>query len=302
MDILVSSNRRYLHQTGTMLRSVLSSTGEPVEVWLLHGGLAGEDRKRLVSRLPGAKVHFILVDASLFGAETAPLHIRHITQETYYRLLAPFLLPDRLQRILWLDSDLVVRGDLKEFYGQDLEGRSLIACRNMGESAVQSNAVRLGLPAGTLYFNAGVLLMNLAYLRAHGSQEQILSFCRKHQGLLKLQDQDVLNLLYHDSALVRTDQVWNCMVHYTESFVSRDIAERAVILHYAGKWKPWHWRWQDRYARSYWKIRREEGLRGAEYATLFFGRIWEALHGNDILTVVESPYFWLRARLVKSRW
>lgn len=301
MHVLVSSDKKYLKITATMLFSIKMSNCEPVHVWFLHRGIANEEQVKFIKYIKekcGYDTTFVEIDDTTVEALKAPIYIKHITVETYYRLLAQFLLPEDLDRILWLDSDLIVKGSIAEFYYQELNPYSLIACMNMGESKTGfDNRKRLGLPDDYVYFNAGVLLLNLDYLRKKTTPEKILRFCHENIDKIMLQDQDVLNMLYHKSAYVLTNQIYNCLSNSPESFVTNDICERAHIIHYAGIMKPWSFRWQDDYSRYYWDVRKQEELNTRDKITIAIGLLWRIINGNKILKVVMSPWFWVNARL-----
>ena len=72
-------------------------------------------------------IGFLDVDAAL-GDRTLPQH-GHFRPQTYYRLLAPSLLPN-VEKAIYLDSDLVVCGDLAELYDVDVTGHLLAATRD----------------------------------------------------------------------------------------------------------------------------------------------------------------------------
>ena len=126
-----------------------------------------------------------------------------------------------------------------------------------------------------------------------------LYFYEYHENIDKimLQDQDVLNMLYHKSAYVLTNQIYNCLSNSPESFVTNDICERAHIIHYAGIMKPWSFRWQDDYSRYYWDVRRKETLNFGEILIMKVGLVWKILHGNDVLKFISIPHNWFMARI-----
>lgn len=299
MNILVSSNAKYLPVTSTMIYSLWLHNRVELSLWFLYNNIEESEREgfaRYVEDRCNAQVHFVKIDNSVFTSLDAPLSIKHISIETYYRIIAQFVLPVDLDRVLWLDSDLIIKDNIELFYNQPLVGKSLVACKNMGEGAF-SNRERLGLPEDYVYFNAGVILFNLDYLRAHTTLNGVLSFCKENIGKLRMQDQDLLNLLYYDSAFVIQDQMFNCMVNCPKDFISDDIVDRCHILHYAGWQKPWKIRWQDGWSHYYWEVREKEGLLPIEYWIRSLGVIMTLLHLNDICTYMMMPFNWLKCKL-----
>ena len=301
MHVLVSSNRNYLRITVTMLHSLYLSLGnETVKVWFLCHEMPQSEREQFckdVKFFCGYDVVFVEINSQMFASLQGPLYIKHISIETYFRLIAQFVLPTQIDRILWLDCDLIIKGDIRKFYFQNLDNLALVASVNTQDSMINLATVkRLNLPTDYLYFNAGVILFNLFYLREHTSLEYILDYLAKHAHQLLLQDQDLLNMLYYERAKVLKDCKYNCIVNGVIKEKYKDVCD-AVVIHYAGWQKPWKLRWQDEFSHYYWDIRRLEGLEWKERIVETFGKFLNKIHYNDFLRCVCAPYFWLRCRI-----
>jgi len=308
MNILVSTNRTYLNKTETMIYSLSRFVSEPLFVWCLYGELSRKHRDRFSRHLLGrcnvTRVEFIDMGWVCQSENLFPLRTPYLSRDSYSRLFAQFYLPEDLDRILWLDSDIIVKGSLHNLYSAPLNDIPLIAFTNMGEPGDNEiNLGRLGLSLSVPYFNTGVLLLNLEYLRTKTSQSSILELCRNNTSRLWFEDQDVMNLLYHDRALVLNDQRYNCMVNAPKVFSSPDIAQKAAVIHYAGREKPWLFQWQNEFSRYWWKARREEGMRLGDRGALLLGWLWYELDGNRWKRPLLRPYLWLAdlwARRVKK--
>ena len=295
MDILVSSDRGYLRQTATMVYSLAKRVEEEIKVWFLDGGLSAKDKDAFTSLLGdklGVTVTFIGLGNDLLASLALPRNISHISVATYFRLAAPYLLPEYVERVLWLDSDIIVKGDPTPFYNQDLDGLYLIACENTGG---KGDEARLGLPEGSVYFNAGVMLMNLPMMRSRCGLEELLAFCKDNKDRIPLQDQDLLNLLYSDKRKVLRGGKYNCMSNKSRPEAAVD----AAVVHFAGWQKPWKIRWQDGFSHYWWEIREEMGITCAERMTRALGNVWKALGINKLILLVEMPFNWLGARVRK---
>ncbi len=300
MNILVSSDKNYLSITATMLCSVAKHTEESIYVWFLNHRVSCEEQESFTCYLKkkcNINVTFVDIDDRIFNSLETPIYIKHISVETYYRIIAQFVLPLELDRILWLDSDLIVKGDLDEFYHQDILGIPLVACMNMGEAKHgKNNKQRLNMPESCVYFNAGVLLLNLDYLREHTTLNGIIDFCNKNKERFRLQDQDVLNVLFCEKARVLTDQIYNCLVNCSDDYITPDICERTHVIHYAGFMKPWIMRWQNENSKYYWEVKEIEGLTIRERIVRIVGVIWECLRINTAIKWFCAPYYWILAR------
>ena len=182
---------------------------------------------------------------------------------TYYRILAPRILPINIDKVLYLDSDIIVRGSLNDLWNTDLRDRALAA---VGELA-DSRAVNLvGLPPGAKYFNGGVLLINLAFWRENSIYERATAFIRDNPEKVELWDQDALNaILVH--SWIELPAHWNAQHHFITGLPAARIVhltpeQRAMVplsepavVHFDGDTKPWHWSCRHPFQYEYRKYR-----------------------------------------------
>ena len=246
MNFLVSCNDRYAMPLTVMLTSLLSTN--PVSfrdshtVYMLESELSDDANNRIadtVTHLGAAYIQIRLTPDIFAAAKTRP----HITKETYYRLLAAQFLPQSLDRVLWLDADLIVRGGLRAFYDTELGGAWAAAC-GYGpamQAMIRSNADSLGMQYPDRYFNAGVMLMDLAACRQEITEDALARFTgpATTDGLL-FPGQDVVNLLFDGHVTIEDYRLYNCMTHCITS--AEDLAyakEHAKIVHFPGAAKPW---------------------------------------------------------------
>jgi lipopolysaccharide biosynthesis glycosyltransferase len=166
----------------------------------------------------------------------------------WYRIFLGELLPD-VSRLLYLDVDTNVTDRLDPLWDVALDGCYLAAVTN-----VVMEYHRHHLPQGIEladYFNSGVLMFNLAAMRAGGFSEALLDIVRRRGAELRWPDQDALNLLAASSR-VPLHPRWNVMNSFSfrpgltaETFGEQAVAEamaRPAIRHFEGPGiaKPWH--------------------------------------------------------------
>lgn len=231
MNILISINDKYLFPAMVMLKSFYIHNMGEHNVFLLHSGLNKDSIKKLrrLSIKNNSVLIPIFVDQDRFSG--FPLG-NHFTKEIYFRLLAHILLPKDVDRVLWLDSDIVVDKSIYDLYKTDFDGYSLCACRAC--SSTENNA-RIGLKNDTVYFNSGVILFNLIQLRNQISEIDVFDCLEKHKEILLWPDQDALNILYEGKTIILDYQKYNLQV-YNKSRLS-DVD--ACIIHFVGSIKPW---------------------------------------------------------------
>ena len=203
---------------------------------ILHTGLSAENIARLTEAFHGGiftvEFHDISTTVEAFSAR---LHTRdYYSRTTYYRLFIPDLFP-MLDRALYLDSDLIVRGDIAQLYDTELGDHLAAAIPdafvNREENLRLYATNRVGLESSKVYFNAGVLLMNLRAMREYGFQQVFLSLLDAVKFNIA-QDQDYLNVICRNRTVLLGKE-WNTMPFDAESSETK-------LVHFNLDNKPWH--------------------------------------------------------------
>ena len=247
-NLLFCVNQKMLGLMSACLKSLLRSGGYGYyDVFVLHSDLE-ESIQRAMERDFQERVtfHFLQVPEELFAdfPETA-----RYPRQIYYRLAAPLLLPRELDRILYLDVDVVVINSLRPFYEVDFEGSYFVGCTHTREFLTKLNQARLQSDKAVAYINTGVLLMNLNVLRQVIRLEEISAYVREHEKALILPDQDILTALYGDKIKLAdslrynlSDRVLNFYngSHPKEKRDVNWVRRNTAIIHYGGRNKPWN--------------------------------------------------------------
>lgn len=172
MNILFSINAKFIDLTKTCIRSIIRFD-KNIDFYILHHDLNQKHMDDLRRSFLECTFHFIEVKEEEFKG--FPISSRY-PLEIYYRLFASDLLPKTLDRILYLDVDIVVIQSLRELYNMDFESNLYIASSHVNERMTHLNAKRLGLKEDVPYINTGVLLMNLELLRKQLNKQDILNY------------------------------------------------------------------------------------------------------------------------------
>lgn len=245
--ILVTLDRNYLKVLSVMLYSLSQSDPEGVyTVYVVNNTLTEEDFASLSALLPRTELVNVQVSEDLL--QNAPVSDRYPT-EMYYRLFAARYLPQQLERILYLDPDLVVLHSLRSLYQIDFDGKLFAAASHIESRTFRElNRRRLHLSEHAKYLNSGVMMMNLALLRKE-SPQTIIDYIQSHKATLLLPDQDVLNALYADRTVPLDPMVYNLGEKYLrlknlhlppqEKLTLDWVRSNTAIVHYYGRNKPW---------------------------------------------------------------
>lgn len=247
MAILTTLDKNYLPQLQVMLTSLkINNPSEQVSLYLLHSGIPGEALAGVERQCRGCGYDFhpILVENTLF--QGAPV-TRQYPKEMYYRLLAPQLLPRQVERVLYLDPDILIINPIRPLWETDLQGNLFGAAAHTGKTELANSVNQLRLGTERDYYNSGVLLMDLAAGRREIRPRELFDYVEKHRKELVLPDQDLLNGLYSRNILALEDVLWNYDARNYGNYLLRSggtcdlrwVMEHTAILHFCGKEKPW---------------------------------------------------------------
>ena len=172
---------------------------------------------------------------------------KRISMATYYRCMFSAILPDDVEKVLYLDCDIVALGDISEFWNTDLSGCGAACIEDIGKDE-DERYERLHYDRSYSYFNAGVLLINLDYWREHKVDKQCVEYFQTYPERILFNDQDLLNVVLHKDK-VFVPLKWNMQDGFYRYGIDKKVADwnsfreellHPVILHYTNK-KPWNY-------------------------------------------------------------
>lgn len=253
INVLIASDINYAPYYGVMLTSLFVHNLDcTFDIhWLTDGSITQKEKEKFISLVKKYKSRLFIYNVNVDLIKKFPT-IGHISLPSYYNLEASKLLPTTVHKIIYLDGDMVVNGNIRNLWDVDL---SDYACAMVPNCAYydESNYRRLNYESQWGYYNNGTTIYNIDYLReinfAHKAIDYILGNIEK----IKWMDQDVINALLYDKTLALPLKYnfqtlffepnrWNS---HTESF-KKEILEAAgnpVIIHYCGRLKPWQYQY-----------------------------------------------------------
>ena len=251
----------YVEQFKVVLFSIAQQMPrQDFQVYVMQKILLEKDAEigHFVEKL-GMVYHPIVVGEEAFAH--APTTDRY-PDTIYYRLLAHEFLPAEVDKILYLDADLICLNDFRDLYEMEM-GNQLYAAASHNEDGRlldYVNKLRLkNFEMDSSYFNTGILLMNMEAIRHHVKRQAILDFIAKNRNWLILPDQDVLNGLYADRVMAIPDEIYNYDARYSLIYQTKSqgkwdlnwVIDHTVFLHFAGRDKPWKSNYRGRYSGLY---------------------------------------------------
>ncbi len=245
MNVATALNSRYMRYTYVMLTSLfINQPDTDIHVYLLHSDLSLQDQEYLsdLAQRYHQHIHFLEVSREMFPASLPTTNAWSL--ETYFRLMLPDILPHEVDRLLYLDVDMIINKPVKELYDTDFEGAYFCACRDMSVSFPfpdsRNEIFKEHIAHGFTYFNAGLMLWNMEKLREKYSFKDYMDLARALNFQMLAPDQDLLNFM-HWKQIKFLDEyqydlfsrmAFNNGIHY------EDVKRETTIVHFAGM-KPW---------------------------------------------------------------
>ena len=244
-----------------MLRSVADharSSGR-LDVYVLDCGLTPRSRRKMRASVSRAwvRLHFLPVGENALGGFRVD---GHVSSAAYARLFMGKVLPDDVERVVYVDGDMVALDDVMPLGEIDLRGHLLAAVQDplagkVGQSAQMMHWEGWDVPRGTPVFNSGLMILDLPRWRQARLFDQAMRIAREHPDRMRWWDQCALNYVVKGD-FEALDPAWNVMphLHYppnsADVIYDRETVERCLrqpkILHFSGGRRPWkgsgrHW-------------------------------------------------------------
>lgn len=202
LHVALASDSNYAEFVAVVIVSLFDTNSwqDFTTIHLLSNGIDAATLEKLLQHVPEGKGELKVYDIKSLkedlGIDVPPT----IAITSYARLFLPDLLSDDVERVLYLDCDTVVSGSVEEFYCVDFNGNWVAGVRDTLNNSSTKTVV--GMAPDDEYFNAGVLLMNLAAWREDQVTQQCLDFLVAHGGNVVHHDQGIINGVCNHHKLV----------------------------------------------------------------------------------------------------
>ena len=207
---------------------------------VLHRNITEENQSRIreLERMyPNCGIKFHPIDASVFEKFPIPKELEHVTQEMYYRYILPEVLGDE-KRTIYSDVDVLCVDDVRPLWNIDLRG-NIVAAVSEGKNGELKKKL-IGMTGDALYFNSGLLVLDLDKMRTENSLRILIENTVKYSGRIVWPDQDVINITFRNR-IFQIDERWNC---FCRKYCP--LRKNVVIWHFMGALdKPWCNIWKN---------------------------------------------------------
>ncbi|WP_319421892.1 glycosyltransferase family 8 protein [Pleurocapsa sp. FMAR1] len=237
-----------------------------ISFFVIDGGITNPNKQKLLKslNLEKCEVEFVSISNSLLRdieeahkstqLDEKKIKASYVSIASFYRLIIPELLSSKFEKAIYLDCDLVVKGNLGELWQTNIGNNYLLAAQDtwipyVSSSTGKLNYQELGIESNAKYFNAGVLVINLKKWREDRLSDKAIKYFAQNIKHLGWYDQDVLNALFIGK-WQELDPRWNMSpisvygyLSWQESPFSEEIYNSLIrdpyIIHYVSAAKPW---------------------------------------------------------------
>lgn len=278
IPIVFSTNEAYLPFCYLAVKSLIehSNRSRQYDIRIFETGLT-TNSKTLIESLSSDSVSIQCQNVKALIQSADLRGISFLSIETYFRLFIPLAIRG-YDKIIYLDSDIIVNHDITELYDIDLDGHPAAFVRDVQVGILKKHNLQIGNLDYKKCFNAGVMVMDVPRFEEGHYREKSLKllhedYARKER-LYVFADQDLLQNVLYDNVKFLDDR-WNFQYQYNWRLQTLDddyraqyirVGEAPYIIHYAGDRKPWTY----------------PEIKGAEY-------FWnEASHSEIYLSLLQN--------------
>ncbi|MGL6063961.1 MAG: glycosyltransferase family 8 protein [Fusobacteriaceae bacterium] len=257
---LINDKNNYARHLGATLMSVLLNTREKWKIYVIYTVLSEENMIKITSLVKEKKceVEYIKITEKLLDKFSVGKGT-HLDIIVFGRLYIPEILKNE-KKAIYLDCDIIVKSPLEELYNINLDEYSILAIPDSVKDQ-ELNKKRLKLSKEKIYFNAGVMVMDLDKLRENKLFEKTAYFCNSNKEELLLNEQDALNIIFENNFKCGGIE-WNYTHGNCED--NKISKEKINIIHYTGEVKPWDCADYSPYKKEYWKYINKTPWRGVK--------------------------------------
>lgn len=268
--VCFSADDKYAPWLGGCICSVLKNAlpDDCLDFYIFEDAISSRRKSELQKLLINTphQIYFLSVPFDKFPQ--LELTHDHLSRATFGRLMMGELLPDSLERVIYLDCDVLVLSSLRPLAEIDLHGKVLGAVEDLGVERFRRQGTHPWNISNGPYVNAGILSIDLLAWKKNNTKEKILQYLQRPQYPLRFEDQDALNFVLAKQIQI-LDPRWNAQMYWLEKDYNnyppcyRQALESPFIVHFAARTKPWQWgsgwhkhtlQWRKYFKETGWKL------------------------------------------------
>lgn len=255
INIIFATDENYAQHAAVAIASILCNTAYPsnIHFYIIDDNIDDDNKNKLQNTVLkfNSNINFVNISENSLNQVFVS---GSITRAAYFRLTIPNILPKSVNKVIYLDCDLIVLGDIINLWNIDMCQKPIAATADFG--ILSSNGkryekeVNLNWKKEYSYFNSGVLLIDVMLWRKNNYADKLIELVQTHK--FRHHDQDVLNYLFMNNWTLLPlywnviPPVFNMNLSIIKHKTMRQKALHALnnicIIHYAGGYKPWEYK------------------------------------------------------------
>lgn len=244
IEVAICVDEKQSDYVQTLIYSLDKNATRPVDLYIVYRQVKShfiENILKLSEKLRHVQIIFKQLPVAMFDIlKNIPAKKGSLPVTACFRLLLAEILND-IDRVIYLDTDMLVLQDLGRLWETDLGMNLIAACR---DHTVNPNKLNekdwaislLGMTYYKDYINSGMLLMNLKMMRKYNVSIYLLNFAMENGNFLHLLDQDIINLFFHNHISILDEKYNYAIPMFDKDFLE---LEDITVLHFLGSRKPW---------------------------------------------------------------
>lgn len=247
MNILCCLNDKYFYPMITMISSIRRFNKDKLNLFIITSDFNKKYENKLLKFCSSRDIEVKIFRQSANEYATGN---SHYSIDMYFRIFAFSILPENVEKVLYLDADLIFQDNISNLYNVELNDKFIGVARDKdyGSDYLHKHKNKLNIRHD--YFNSGVILFNLKNIRNKFSESDITKAIEENNDKIMYPDQDILNILYEENEILFLDKKFNHQLQYND----KPNIEGTTIIHYVGWIKPWtHLNLSD-HELKYWDI------------------------------------------------
>jgi lipopolysaccharide biosynthesis glycosyltransferase len=235
ITLVVVCNNHFAVLLAALLKSLdlTHKTEEAINVYIVDDGLSGPNRAKLTRCICSSKITLLWIKISdaIPKGTIIPMDNSSFPVSAYLRLFASHFVANNVEKIIYLDADMILLEDISTLWNIDLQGHVVAAVIDRTEKVSNpwggiKNYKALGLDPDAKYFNSGLLVIDLPKWQERNLTNRILTCINENKQYASFPDQYGLNVVLVNDWL-EIDPLWNCFPMST--------AERPYLIHFIGR-------------------------------------------------------------------
>ena len=243
LNIVVASDNHYIILLAALIKSIEANiiTDQKINIYIIEDNISEASKKKLhqsvnqkIISLIWKRVNEVVPEGTKLqlGRDSHPLNI-------YTRLFIPYFMPEEVEKVLYLDVDMIVQKDISILFENDLSNYALAAVLDPRIITFDNswsgvlNCKELELTGATRYFNTGLLLMNPRKWRDQNVTEKIIDCINNNKRFANCPDQYGLNVVLANQWL-ELDPLWNhfCTIEHPAPYLIHFIQRKPIYKSY----------------------------------------------------------------------